>query len=114
MQTTGGKPMTCTCRHFTRGTTPSFTFDMSVHLDGVEEMSVTFAQLGMVILEKNKEDIVVIDSDSVKITLTELETKLFSDKYDVECQFRIKYDGGIVITSEPPVIFEVNKMLHEG
>lgn len=106
--------MTCTCRHFTRGTTPSFTFDLSVHLDSVEELNVTFTQLNTVVLEKNKENIIVLDENSIKVSLTEAETKLFSDKYEVECQFRIKYNNGAVITSEPPIIFEVNKMLHQG
>lgn len=106
--------MTCTCRHFTRGTTPSFTFDLSVHLDSVEELNVTFTQLNTVVLEKNKNDIIVLDSDSIKVKLTEQETKLFSDKYDVKCQFRIKYIGGAIVTSEPLIIFEVNPILHEG
>ena len=106
--------MTCTCRHFTRGTTPSFVFDMSVHLDSVEEFNVTFTQLNTVVLEKNKEDIVILDSDSIRVQLTEEETKLFSDKYDVQCQFRIKYTNGAVTTSEPPLVFEVRPILHGG
>lgn len=105
--------MKCVCKHFTRGTTPSFTFDMSVHLDSVEELNVTFTQLNTVVLEKNKNDIIVLDADSVKVTLTEQETKLFSDKHDVKCQFRIKYTNGAIVTSEPPIIFEVNPMLRE-
>lgn len=106
--------MICTCRHFTRGTTPSFTFDLSVHLDGVEELNITFTQLNTVILEKNKNDIIVLESGNVKITLTAEETNLFSDKYEVKCQFRIKYENGAIITSEPPIVFEVDPMLHEG
>ena len=106
--------MSCICRHFTRGTTPSFTFDMSIRLENVEELNVTFTQLNTVVLEKNKDDIIVLDEDTVKITLTEEETKLFSDKYSTACQFRIKYVGGVIVTSEPPIIFEVNPMLHEG
>lgn len=106
--------MICTCKRFTRGTTPSFTFDMSVHLDYVEEINATFMQLDTVVLNKNKNDIIVIDHDSIKITLTEAETKLFSDKHDVQCQFRIKYNNGAVITSEPPIIFKVDSMLYRG
>lgn len=105
--------MICTCRQFTRGTTPSFTFDMSVHLGSVEELNVTFTQLDTVVIEKNKNDIEIVDENSIKVTLTEQETKLFSDKYDAKCQFRIKYVNGAIITSEPPLIFNVCKMLHE-
>jgi hypothetical protein len=57
---------------------------MSVHLDNVEELNVTFAQLNTVILEKNKNDIIILDEDSIKVRLTEQETKLFSDKYEVK------------------------------
>lgn len=106
--------MTCACRCFTRGTTPSFTFDMSVHLDSIEELNITFTQLGVIVLEKNKEDIVVLDSDTIKVKLTKEDTELFSDKYDTECQFRIKYSNGAIITSEPPIVFEVRPMLHGG
>ena len=106
--------MICTCRQFTRGTTPSFTFDMKVHLGNIKEFYITFMQLGTIIVEKTLSDIKIIDDDSVKISLTEEESLLFSDKYDVECQFMIKYINDVVITSEPPLVFIVNKALHEG
>ena len=105
--------MICTCKQFTRGTTPSFTFDMRVHLGNIKELYVTFKQLGVTIVEKTKNDIKIIDEDSIKVMLTEQESLLFSDKYDVECQFMIKYLTGAVVTSEPPLIFSVNKVLHE-
>ena len=105
--------MICTCRQFTRGTTPSFTFDMKVHLGNIKELYITFKQLDTIIVEKTKEDIKVLDDDSIKVKLTEKESLLFSDKYDVECQFMIKYLTGAVVTSEPPLIFNVNKVLHE-
>lgn len=105
--------MICTCRQFTRGTTPSFTFDMKVHLGNVKEFYVTFVQLDTIIIEKTLKDIKIIDEDSIKVNLTADESLLFSDKYPVKCQFMIKYINDVVITSEPPLIFEVNKVLHE-
>ena len=105
--------MKCTCRQFTRGTTPSFIFDMKVHLGNIKEFYVTFMQLNTIIIEKTLEDIKIIDEDSIKVSLTANESLLFSDKYPVECQFMIKYINDVVITSEPPLIFEVNKVLHE-
>ena len=105
--------MICTCRQFTRGTTPSFTFDMKVHLGNIKEFYITFVQLDTIIIEKTLKDIKIIDEDSIKINLTAEESLLFSDKYPVKCQFMIKYINDIVITSEPPLIFEVNKVLHE-
>ena len=105
--------MACTCKHFTRGTTPSLVFDMNIHLDNVEEFNITFVQLNTVVLEKNKNDIIFIDENSIKLILSEEDTKLFSDKYDAKCQFRIKYINGAVATSEPPLIFKVDAMLHE-
>ena len=105
--------MLCTCRQFTRGTTPSFTFDMSVHLGNIAEIYITFKQLDTIIVEKTKKDIHIIDENSIKVTLTQDESLLFSDKYEVECQFMIKYVNNVVITSEPPLIFDVCKVLHE-
>lgn len=105
--------MICTCRQFTRGTTPSFTFDMKVHLGSIKELYVTFKQLNTTIIEKTKDSIQFLDDDSVKIVLTEQESLLFSDKYEVECQFMIKYINGAIVTSEPPLIFNVNQVLHE-
>jgi hypothetical protein len=69
--------------------------------------------LGTIILEKTLQDIQIIDEDSIKVSLTAQESLLFSDKYEVECQFMIKYINDAVITSEPPLIFDVNKVLHE-
>lgn len=105
--------MLCNCRQFTRGTTPSFTFDMKVHLGNIAEMYITFVQRNTIIVEKTLQDIKFLDDDSIKIQLTAEESLLFSEKYDVECQFMIKYINDIVITSEPPLIFNVNKVLHE-
>lgn len=105
--------MICTCRQFTRGTTPSFTFDMKVHLGNIKEFYITFVQLGVIVLEKTLTDIEMIDDDSIKVSLTAQESLLFSDKYEVECQFMIKYVNDVVITSEPPLLFNVNKVLHE-
>ena len=105
--------MNCVCKQFTRGTTPSFTFDMKVHLGNIKEFYVTFVQLDTIIIEKTIEDIKIIDEDSIKVNLTVEESLLFSDKYPVKCQFMIKYINNVVVTSEPPLIFEVNKVLHE-
>jgi hypothetical protein len=105
--------MECVCKQFTRGTTPSFTFDMKVHLGNIKEFYVTFVQLDTIIVEKTLKDIKIIDEDSIKVNLTTEESLLFSDKYPVKCQLMIKYINDVIITSEPPLIFEVNKVLRE-
>ena len=104
--------MKCVCRQFTRGTTPSITFNMGVPLDDALELYVTFKQLDTLIVEKRIDDIIIVDQNTIKIILTEKESLLFSDKYDVECQFMVKYTNGAIVVSQP-LIFNVNKVLHE-
>ena len=82
--------MKCMCKQFTRGTTPSITFNMGVPLDNALELYITFKQLNTLIIEKGIDDIVIVDQDTVRINLTEEESLLFSDKYDTECQFMVK------------------------
>lgn len=80
-----------------RGTTPThtFTFD-NLDPSTFKVLNVYYAQQGVEILQKSKEDCVFGTKDTAEktvytasITLTQEETKTFKSKYDVEVQLRV-------------------------
>ena len=80
-----------------RGTTPTHTFTFSgIDPQTFKVLNVYYAQKGVEILQKGKEDCTFStqDTDSgiiylARVTLTQEETKIFKAKYDVEVQLRV-------------------------
>ena len=91
----------CACSGVYKGSTPSLFFNTNAPLTNIAKMWLTFQQRGQVILDKDETDIAIVDSDTVKLKLTQEETLLFSSKYDIEVQLRIRYNGvaGATVTS---------------
>jgi hypothetical protein len=91
----------CACSGVYKGSTPSLFFNTNAPLTNIAKMWLTFQQCGQVILDKDETDIAIVDSDTVKLKLTQEETLLFSSKYDIEVQLRIRYNGvaGATVTS---------------
>ena len=59
-----------------RGSTPTFTFEFNISLEGLTDLNIAFAQKGSIKLEKSLED-VKIDGNKLELCLTEDETLLF-------------------------------------
>ena len=100
-----------------KGSTPSLSFNINTPLTNINAMYLTFYQREMLILEKNKDEIIIVDEDTIKIKLTQEETLLFSAKYPVQVQIRIKYDtanGGSAAVTSGITEFHFNEVLkHE-
>lgn len=90
----------CYCGGVFKGSTPTLNFNINAPLENIQVMYLTFEQCGVLILEKNINDITIVDKDTVAVTLTQEETLLFSSKYDIEVQFRAKYTDGSATTSD--------------
>lgn len=82
-----------------KGSTPSLFFNINTPLVNIDKMTMIFSQCGTIILEKNKDDITTVDEDTIKVKLTQKETLMFSSKYEIEAQIRIKYTSGAAVTS---------------
>lgn len=89
----------CYCKGMSRGTTPSFSFHVSVPIIGTEYYYVTFEQHGQIILEKEDDQVIRVNKDTIKIKMTQEETLLFSSKFPIRTQIRIKYDDGAAVAS---------------
>lgn len=89
----------CYCKGMSRGTTPSFSFHLSIPILGRETYYMTFRQHGQIILEKEDNQIIRVDKDTIKIKLKQEETLLFSSKFPIEVQIRTKYADGAAVVS---------------
>ena len=100
------------CGEISQGSTPSLSFNTNAPLTDIDKLYLTFWQRGSFILEKDKDSIIYVDENTIKVRLTQKETFLFSDKYDIEVQLRIKYQSAnsAAITSDIST-FKINKAL---
>ena len=91
----------CTCSGIHKGSTPSLLFNTNAPLTNMDKIVLTFRQLDNIVLEKEDSAIVVVDTDTVKVKLTQEETLLFSHRYPIDVQLRIRYkSGGATVTSD--------------
>lgn len=100
------------CGEISQGTTPSLVFNTNAPLTDINKLYLTFWQRDNFILEKDKDSVIFVDNDTIKVKLTQEETFLFSSKYDIEVQLRIKYeaDNSPAITSAIST-FKINRAL---
>lgn len=105
--------MQCQCKGMSRGTTPSFSFNVSVPIMGTETFYITFRQHGIIILEKQDSEIIRVDSDTIKVILSQEETLLFSSLFPIEVQIRTKYLEGAAVASNI-MTFYLEDILKEG
>lgn len=87
-----------------RGTTPTVTFfcDFSTATIGsLGFVSITFAQRGTILITKEGTDVTNDTAlNSLSVNLSQTQTFLFDDDYDVQMQIRIKFQDATVIASD--------------
>jgi hypothetical protein len=103
----------CCCGGIFKGSTPSLYFNTNAPLTSVKSMYLTFYQRDKFILEKELKDIIVVDENTIKVKLSQEETLLFSSKYDIAVQLRIKYNENSAVTSEINIFNMKEVLKHE-
>lgn len=89
------------------GETPTISLQCPFVCDCIEKASITFGQERVLILEKELDDC-LIDGDTLSVTLTQEETRMFDpDKYIVDIQLNIVIRGRRAISEiiQVPVKF---------
>ena len=76
-----------------RATTPTHTFKFDLDPNEFEKILVTYSQCGVNVLELKKEDFLILE-DTINVTLTESQTKLFRADAPVYIQVRATLNGG--------------------
>lgn len=95
-----------------RGTTPTNIFNVNVDLTDAEDIIISYAQKGNVVINKTISDIDVTE-DALSTTLTQTETLKLDAAYDVDIQIRALFDDGTAIASDI-ITVDVGKILYEG
>ena len=98
-----------------RGSTPTFTFEFNIALEGIPDLNISFAQKGEIKLEKGLED-VEMKGNQMTLYLTEDETLLFEtdglrNAY-VDVQFKFGFGTKRAISDITQVI--IKPILKEG
>lgn len=82
-----------------RATTPTHTFNIPVEANNIQEILVTYRQIGRNILEKTNADM-TNNGNAWSVTLTQQETKMFMADTKVEVQVRVLTTGGDALASK--------------
>ena len=94
-----------------RATTPTHRFTLPFdYTQYVKKILITYSQRGAIVLEKNEND-VQIDGNIVSYTLTQEETKLFSNG-DVRIQVRVLTNNDDALASET-VTVHIDNVLND-
>ena len=85
---------------FIRGTTPTHTFVLPFHVSLLDNLSVSYRQVGHTIprVVKNVEECDV-EENVVAVTLTQEESLSFTPGKIIEVQLKVITDGGTVLAS---------------
>ena len=82
-----------------RGTTPTHIFELPVNREYIKKILITYCQKGNIILEKRECDVNFINDTTVSLDLTQRETFMFDDAYNVEIEFKaLDYDNKILLS----------------
>lgn len=81
-----------------RGTTPTHIFNIPFDTSLVDEVKITYAQDDEIVLIKGTSDC-VLDTNTVKVTLSQEDTFLFDHKKKVQVQLRLLTKSGEVLAS---------------
>lgn len=95
-----------------RGTTPTNIFNVNVDLTEAEDIIISYAQKGNVVINKMISDIDVTE-EAISTTLTQTETLKLDAAYNVEIQIRALFDDGTAIASDI-ISVDVGAILYEG
>lgn len=96
----------------TRGTTPTHSFATDIDLSNATSLYITYWQRGKVLVEKTIDD-VSFDYMRVLVRLSQEDTLLFNDRYEVSIQIRAKFGDGSAIASNV-IRIPVCEILKEG
>lgn len=94
-----------------RASTPECSWDLGTDAASLDSIKITFKQAGIIVLEKDKEDL-TCDGNTVSFTMTQEETKAFKAFRPANVQIRIKTTEGKVIDSTIDT-FNIEKVLND-
>ena len=80
------------------GTTPTHIFNIPFDTSLVDEVKITYAQEDEIVLIKGTSDC-VLDTTTIKVTLSQKDTFLFDSKKSVQVQLRILTKSGEALAS---------------
>ena len=84
-----------------RGTTPTLIFTIPYAASMIESGFITFAQRGVVCLEKRIDDEAVeLDDYQIQVFLTQNDTLAMTDAAELKIQIRLKLTKGIAVASQ--------------
>ena len=81
-----------------RGTTPTHTFNIPFDTSLVDEVKITYAQEDEIVLVKGTPDC-ILDTNTIKVTLSQDDTFKFDCKKSVQVQLRILTKSGEALAS---------------
>ena len=82
-----------------QGTTPTHTFNIPFSTDLIEKVRITYAQHGVTVLTKEKEDC-QFEENKIICKLTQEDTLKFDGNTQVEIQIKVRTVGGEVPISK--------------
>lgn len=94
-----------------RLTTPTHRFTLQMGVETIDKIQITYAQGGVIVLQKSGENI-TMDGKSAVIRLTQEETKKFTADKEVEIQVRVLTIAGDALASEI-IKVDVKRVLDE-
>ena len=97
-----------------KGTTPTHIFNTSIDLTNCSIVSINYSQAdGSILIKKKKsDDSVTIESDKIKVALSESDTLMFNANLPAFVQVRGKYPDGKKVASNI-ISFNVSKLLKD-
>lgn len=95
-----------------RGTTPTQILTVDTDLTTAEVIYITYKQRGVVVMEKQKDEVDVYE-DRIEFTMTQEETLAFNNVFPVSVQIRARYPEGEAVASNI-VETNVQMILKEG
>lgn len=87
-----------------RGSTPTHVFTLSIPVEEIQALRLTYAQGGKTVLDKTESD-VKMDGSTITLRLTQEETLAFGATAPVNIQLKVLTTGGAVLPSQ---IFRVH------
>lgn len=94
-----------------RGTTPIHTFTLPFEVNLLKEVRISYAQSGIVVLEKTKADC-TLEGSIITVKLTQEETLKFDSGKNIEMQLKVLTTGGEVLSTRIRSV-DVGRCLNE-
>lgn len=82
-----------------RGTTPTHTFSLPFDMEMISKVRITYFQNEVEVMTKTLEDC-TIEGSELSYQLTQEETLLFSETYNIEIQIKVLTAGNEALLSD--------------